>query len=62
MFGGSGGNMAMGALGGAAAVIGGEMLLHGIERDFEGRRDYDDYDRNRGGGLLGELGNDLGLF
>jgi hypothetical protein len=39
------------------------MLLHGIERDFEGRRDYDDRDRGGGGfGLLGELGNDLGLF
>lgn len=62
---GSGGNMAIGALGGAAAVIGGEMLLHGIERDMH-RRDYDDYrDRDRGEGLLGglgELGNDLGLF
>jgi predicted amidophosphoribosyltransferase len=62
---GSGGNMAMGALGGAAAVIGGEMLLHGIERDMH-RRDYDDYrERDRGEGLLGglgELGNDLGLF
>lgn len=63
---GSGGNMAVGALGGAAAVIGGEMLLHGIERGFEHRRDYDDYDdRRRGDGLLGELGNlgnDIGLF
>jgi hypothetical protein len=62
---GSGGQMAVGALGGAAAVIGGEMLLHGIERNFEHRRDYDDYDRDRGGGLLGdlgELGNDIGLF
>jgi hypothetical protein len=62
---GSGGNMAVGALGGAAAVIGGEMLLHGIERDLH-RRDYDDYrDRDRGEGLLGglgELGNDLGIF
>jgi len=62
MFQGSGGNMAMGALGGAAAVIGGEMLLHGVERDFDRRRDYDDYGDRGGGGLLGELGNDLGLF
>ena len=65
IFQGSGGNMAMGALGGAAAVIGGEMLLHGLERDVH-RRDYDDYrDRDRGGGLLGdlgEIGNDLGFF
>lgn len=64
-FQGSGGNMAVGALGGAAAVIGGEMLLHGLERDLH-RRDYDDYrERERGEGLLGglgELGNDLGLF
>lgn len=62
---GSGGSMAVGALGGAAAVIGGEMLLHGIERDMH-RRDYNDYrERDRGEGLLGglgELGNDLGLF
>ena len=59
--------MDMGALGGAAAVIGGEMLLHGVERDFEHherRRDYDDYG-NRDEGLLGglgNLGNDIGLF
>jgi len=69
---GSGGQMAVGALGGAAAVIGGEMLLHGvehgIERDMDRRRGYDDYgdrDRGGGGGLLGELGNlgnDIGLF
>lgn len=53
---GSGGNMAMGALGGAAAVIGGEMLLHNIERDRYERRDE---------GMLGDLGglaNDIGLF
>lgn len=63
---GSGGQMAVGALGGAAAVIGGEMLMHNLEHGFERRRDYDDYDdRDRGGGLLGELGNlgnDIGLF
>ncbi len=65
---GNGGKYAMGALGGAAAVLGGEMLLHGVERDFEGRRDYDYEDRGRrrdGGGMLGELGelgNDIGLF
>jgi len=58
MFQGQGGNMAIGALGGAAAVIGGEMLLHGIEGDRERRYDDD-------GGLLGGLGglaNDIGLF
>ena len=58
---GSGGQMAVGALGGAAAVIGGEMLLHGIEREHE----RDRYDRGDGGGLLGDVGglaNDLGLF
>lgn len=58
LFQGSGGNMAMGALGGAAAVIGGEILLHEVERGF---------DRNRGGGDgllggLGDLANDVGLF
>lgn len=68
LFQGSGGQMAMGALGGAAAVIGGEMLIHGIERDVEHherRRDYDDYGDGGGGGLLGglgNLGNDIGLF
>lgn len=63
---GSGGQMAVGALGGAAAVIGGEMLLHNLERGIEHRHDYDDYDRDRGGGGLlgdlGNLGNDIGLF
>lgn len=67
MMQGNAGKYAMGALGGAAAVIGGEMLLHGIERDFEGRRDYDDWRdrRDRDDGLLGglgNLGNDIGLF
>ncbi len=59
---GDGGKYAMGALGGAAAVIGGEMLLYGVERDFE----RDRYDRRGDGdGLLGGLGdiaNDVGLF
>ena len=54
--------MAMGALGGAAAVIGGEILLHELERGFDRNRDYGD----RGGdgllGGLGDLANDVGLF
>lgn len=65
---GNGGNMMMGALGGAAAVIGGEMLLHGVENAVEGGRDYGGYGyrhRRRGsGGLLGgvgELADDIGL-
>ena len=58
MFQGQGGNMAMGALGGAAAVIGGEILLHDLERGHERR--YDD-DGNLLGGL-GGIANDLGLF
>ncbi|HLI68129.1 MAG TPA: zinc ribbon domain-containing protein [Ktedonobacteraceae bacterium] len=65
LFQGSGGSMAAGALGGAAAVIGGEMLLHGIERDVEHRRHHDEYGNPRGEGVLGELGelgNDLGFF
>ena len=56
LFQGQGGNMAMGALGGAAAVIGGEILLHEVEHGF---------DRNRGygnGGGLGDIANDVGLF
>jgi rRNA maturation endonuclease Nob1 len=59
---GPGGNMAMGALGGAAAVIGGEILLHEVERGFEGDRGYG---HREGDGLLGGLGdlaNDIGLF
>jgi hypothetical protein len=57
----------MGALGGAAAVIGGEMLLGGIERGFERDR-YDDggwghHHREEGMlGGLGDLANDVGLF
>ena len=62
MLQGDGGKYAMGALGGAAAVIGGEMLLHGVERDFE----RDRYERRgEGDGLLGGIGdlaNDIGLF
>ncbi len=62
IFQGPGGGMAMGALGGAAAVIGGEMLLHGLEHEHERRYDYD---RGNDGGMLGGLGglaNDIGLF
>ena len=68
---GNNGKMAMGALGGAAAVIGGEMLLHGVENRIEGDRDYnyDGYEhhhhRREEEGLLGGLGdiaNDVGLF
>jgi hypothetical protein len=62
LFQGSGGNMAMGALGGAAAVIGGEMLLHEIEGEHR-HRHYED--RGDDGGMLGDLGNlanDIGLF
>ncbi len=74
MFGGNGGNMAMGALGGAAAVIGGEMLLHGVENSIENRVEgdmgYGGYEHHRhhrreDEGLLGGLGdlaNDVGLF
>ena len=74
MFQGNGGNMAMGALGGAAAVIGGEMLLHGVENSIENRVEgdmgYGGYEHHRhyrreDEGLLGGLGdlaNDVGLF
>ena len=50
LFQGPGGNMAMGALGGAA-VIGGEILLHEFERGGDGML-----------GGLGDLANDIGLF
>ncbi len=59
-----GGQLAMGAMGGAAAVIGGEMLLHGLEgRDRNDGYGYGEH-RHEGGllGGLGELGNDIGLF
>lgn len=58
LFQGSSGNMAMGALGGAAAVIGGEILLHEFEHGMN-------RNRGNGDGLLGGLGdlaNDVGLF
>jgi len=58
---GSGGNMAMGALGGAAAVIGGEILLHDVERGFDRDRGYRREDEGLLGGL-GDLANDIGLF
>jgi hypothetical protein len=66
---GSGGQMAVGALGGAAAVIGGEMLLHGLENSIEDRveRDmgYGGRHHHRDEGLLGglgELADDIGLI
>jgi hypothetical protein len=68
---GNGGKLAMGALGGAAAVIGGEMLLNGLENAVEGDRGYGGgYERHRHHhhrdegmlGDLGELGKDIGLF
>jgi predicted amidophosphoribosyltransferase len=60
---GSGGNMAMGALGGAAAVLGGEFLLHEMEGHHRHRQydsGYDD-DGNPLGGL-GEIAKDIGLL
>ena len=63
-----GGKMAMGALGGAAAVIGGEMLLHGIENKIEDDVEFGNRRHHREGGImdglggLGELGKDIGLF
>jgi hypothetical protein len=69
MLQGSGGKMAMGALGGAAAVIGGEMLLHGLEENIENRVEegmgYGHRHRHREEGLfggLGDLADDIGLF
>jgi hypothetical protein len=69
-----GGQMLMGALGGAAAVIGGEMLMHGMENVIEnqvegdigfGQRRHHHHHREEGllGGLggLGHLIDDVGL-
>ena len=67
---GNAGKYAMGALGGAAAVLGGEMLLHGVENSIEDRVEGDmgmGYGRrhqHRQEGLLGGLGelvDDIGL-
>ncbi len=64
---GNGGKFAMGALGGVAAVVGGEMLLHGVERSIEngveGNMGFERH-RHRDEGLLGglgELADDIGL-
>lgn len=68
MLQGNAGKYAMGALGGAAAVLGGEMLLHGVENSLEGGGGWGDgyeHHHHRDEGLLGGLGNlsnDLGLF
>lgn len=72
---GNGGKYAMGALGGAAAVLGGEMLLNGFENNIEGRVEgdmgYNEYNhhhhhrREEDNGLLGGLGrlaDDIGLI
>jgi hypothetical protein len=61
---GNNGKLAMGALGGAAAVIGGQMLLHGIENKIEDDIEYG-HRHHRDEGLLdglGDLGKDIGLF
>jgi len=65
MMQGNAGKYAVGALGGAAAVIGGEMLLHGVENRVEGGYGYEGHHHHREEGMLGELGDlgkDIGLF
>jgi len=65
MLQGNAGKYAMGAMGGAAAIIGGEMLMHELEGGFGGDRDYERRRRDDDDGLLGGLGNlanDIGLF
>jgi hypothetical protein len=63
---GNNGKLAMGALGGAAAVIGGQMLLHGIENKIEDDIEHGHHHQHHRdeGPLdgLGELGKDIGLF
>ena len=67
---GNAGKYAMGALGGAAAVLGGEMLVHGVENSIENRVEddmgmgYGHHRRHHQEGLLGglgELADDIGL-
>jgi hypothetical protein len=68
------GKYAAGALGGAAAVIGGEMLFNGLENSIEnrvegdmgygGNRHHRHHHQREGEGMLGELGrlaDDVGL-
>jgi predicted amidophosphoribosyltransferase len=71
LFQGNGGKLAMGALGGAAAVIGGEMLLHGLERSLEGNdygyphHHHHHHHHRQEEGVLGDLGrlaDDVGLI
>ena len=66
LFQGSNGKMLEGALGGAAAVIGGEMLLGGLEHHMDGGYGYGEgYHHHREEGPLGEigeLGRDIGLL
>jgi hypothetical protein len=71
---GNAGKYAMGALGGVAALLGGEMLFNGLERGIENRVEGDmgyeqprhhHHHHHREEGVLGELGdlaNDVGLF
>jgi hypothetical protein len=64
MMQGNGGKYAIGALGGAAAVLGGEALLHGFENrgdDYGGGGGYGEH-HHRDEGLLGDLGRDIGIF
>jgi len=67
------GKYAVGALGGAAAIIGGEMLFNGLENSIENRVEDDmgyggnqhhRHHQREGEGMLGELGrlaDDIGL-
>jgi Double zinc ribbon len=71
---GNGGKLAAGALGGAAAVIGGQMLLNGLENSIErcveddmgfGGGHHHHHHREEDNGILGNLGNladDIGLI
>ncbi|GCF07314.1 hypothetical protein KDI_08780 [Dictyobacter arantiisoli] len=70
---GNGGKLAIGALGGAAALLGGEMLINGFENNIENRIEGDmgfgggrrHHHREEDEGMLGGLGklaDDIGLF
>ena len=58
---GNAGKYAIGALGGAAAVIGGEMLLNNIGDALHGDGDNYEHHHHNGGGLLNGL-DDIGSF
>jgi predicted amidophosphoribosyltransferase len=63
---GNAGKLALGALGGAAALLGGQMLMNGLADQVENRVEdglgHGHREENRFGGGLRDLADDIGLF